>query len=178
MFVGYGIVEPASSDSKYDSYGDLDVSGKIVLALRYLPEDISSERRQGLSVYASRRYKAKVAADRGAIGFLLVTGPNSPEKGGLVTFSENDRTSGVSIPAGSITAEAANRMLADAGTNLKTLQTMLDAGETPVSARVSTDRSARLSVQLDRVRKECRNILAVLPPTGGTDEYVLAGGWM
>ena len=64
VFVGFGLVEP--KDQGYDSYRGLDVKDKIVLCLRDIPEEISSERRQELALYAGDRYKAKLAADRGA----------------------------------------------------------------------------------------------------------------
>ena len=39
VFAGYGIVVPDSQDFGYDSYAGLDVKDKIVLVLRYFPED-------------------------------------------------------------------------------------------------------------------------------------------
>src|SRR5439155_15671097 len=39
VFAGYGIVVPESQDFGYDSYATLDVKDKIVLVLRYFPED-------------------------------------------------------------------------------------------------------------------------------------------
>ena len=39
VFAGYGIVVPDSQDFGYDSYATLDVKDKVVLVLRYFPED-------------------------------------------------------------------------------------------------------------------------------------------
>jgi 3D (Asp-Asp-Asp) domain-containing protein len=39
VFAGYGIVVPDGQDFGYDSYAGLDVKDKIVLVLRYFPED-------------------------------------------------------------------------------------------------------------------------------------------
>ena len=43
VFAGYGIVVPDSQGFGYDSYATLDVKDKIVVVLRYFPEDAGSE---------------------------------------------------------------------------------------------------------------------------------------
>ena len=45
VFAGYGIVVPESQDFGYDSYATLDVKDKIVLVLRYFPEDADQKTR-------------------------------------------------------------------------------------------------------------------------------------
>jgi len=174
IFVGYGLVEPGAEGKGYDSYAGLDVSGKIVLALRDLPEDVSPERRQELALYAGDRYKAKLAADRGAKAFLMVMGPNSPHPGTLVRFRESDRTASVPIIALSVSSGLADRLLAPAGKDLKSLQTDLDGGELGHSQKV-TGQQVRVNVELERVFNHCRNVIGVLPPLGDVDEYVLVG---
>ncbi|MFH1417703.1 MAG: M28 family peptidase [Planctomycetota bacterium] len=175
VFAGYALVEPGDGDKTYDSYRYLDAKGKVVLALRDLPEGVSAERRQELSLYAGDRYKAKLAADRGAKAFLLVTGPNSPGGGKLVRFRTDDRTAGVPIPAVSISIEAADRLLSPMGEDTMTLQTSLDGGALSPHVKSATGSRVRLAVALKRVEKTCRNIIGVLPPTGGCDEYVAVG---
>ncbi len=175
VFVGYGLVEPTSAGAGYDSYAGLDVSGKIVLALRDIPEDVTPERRQQLALYAGSRYKAKLAADRGAAAFLLAAGPNSPDSGKLAEFRTSDRTASVPIVAASISGKLADRLLAPAGVDLKTLQTALDDGELKPHAKTVVGFQVRLVVALERVRKDCRNVIGLLPPVGGSDEYVLVG---
>ena len=173
VFAGYGLVEPGSAGQGYDSYGNLEVKGKIVLALRDLPEEVTPERRQELALYAGDRYKAKLAADRGAAGFLLVTGPNSPQAGKVVKFRTEDRTSSVPIVAASISGKLADRLLAGAQVDLKKLQGMLDGGKLSPHALVTPGSRVRLSVRLERVRKTCRNVIGLVPPAGGCDEYVV-----
>ncbi len=175
VFAGFGLVEPASAGQGYDSYASLDVKGKVVLALADLPENVTPERRQELALYSGDRYKAKLAADRGAVGFLLVTGPNSPNPGKLVAFRTEDRTSAAPIVAASITGDLADRLLAGAGADLKKLQDMLDGGQLNPHAMISPGSRVRLSVQLGRVRKTCRNVVGLLPPTGECDQYVMVG---
>jgi hypothetical protein len=40
---------------------------------------------------------------------------------------------------------------------------------------VSPGTQVRLSVELQRIRNTCRNVIGLLPPTGGCDEYVMVG---
>jgi len=176
VFVGYGLVEPQAAGHGYDSYANLDVKGKIVLALRYLPEEISPERRQELSLYAGERYKAKQAADRGAVAFLLVTGLNSPNPGAVIPLRESDRTDSLSIPAVSISGATADRLLAAGGTDLATAQTLLDGGE--INPHAGSDLPGlrlRVETTLDHIRETCRNVAGIVPPSGGVEEYVLVG---
>ena len=47
---------PGSGDEPlYDSYGELDAEGKIVVVLRYVPEGLESEDRQVFNRYAGLR---------------------------------------------------------------------------------------------------------------------------
>ena len=68
VFAGYGIVVPDSQDFGYDSYATLDVKDKIVLVLRYFPEDADPKTKGILARYADLRYKAMAARQRGAQG--------------------------------------------------------------------------------------------------------------
>lgn len=129
-FAGYGITAPEEGGlPAYDSYADLDVEGRWVVALRYLPEDVTPERRQHLSRYASLRFKAMEARDRGAAGVLIVTGPNSQARDQLVALRFDASVSGAAIPAVSITDDLAQQLFAASGQDLGQAQTALDAGE-------------------------------------------------
>src|SRR5262245_1747498 len=61
VFAGYGIVVPESQGFGYDSYATLDVKDKVVLVLRYFPEDADQKTRGILARYADLRYKAMQA---------------------------------------------------------------------------------------------------------------------
>lgn len=84
VFAGYGIETPdnaTTSDGKkletYSSYAHLDVKDKWVLVFRYLPEGMAQDRRNELMRFASLRFKALTAREKGARGILVVSGPNS-----------------------------------------------------------------------------------------------------
>jgi hypothetical protein len=64
VFVGYGIVDPSQG---IDDYGGLDVRNAIVLFLRGKPEAYSPT--------VTHADKERLAKQRGAIGYLMATGP-------------------------------------------------------------------------------------------------------
>ena len=94
VFTGYGLTKPGELGVGYNSYGGLDVKDKIVMVLRYVPEDISIDRRQELNRYAGLRYKALIARNNGAKALLVVTGPNSPNPGSLAKLSFDSSMAG------------------------------------------------------------------------------------
>src|SRR5437667_5070945 len=130
VFAGYGLKVPGKAGEGFDSYADLDVTNKLVLVLRYVPEDVQPLRRQELNRYAALRYKAMLAREHGAKAILIVTGPNSPNPGALVPPSSDGSLSGSDILAASIGTNVAEAVLADSGRDLKSLQSGLDS-ETP-----------------------------------------------
>jgi hypothetical protein len=81
VFAGYGLTTPGDNEQSYDSYAGLDVKDKIALVLRYVPEDVGTERRAELNLYSGIRYKAMLAREAGAKALQVVTGPNSPNAG-------------------------------------------------------------------------------------------------
>src|SRR2546426_1018931 len=73
VFAGYGIVVPETQDFGYDSYATIDVKDKIVVALRYFPEDADQKTKGILSRYGDLRFKAMAARQRGAKAIIFVT---------------------------------------------------------------------------------------------------------
>ncbi len=75
VFAGYGIVAP---DHDWDDYHDLDVEGRIVVVLRYEPkgfDQTSGVAGAELTEHSLFTRKAQNAHDRGALGMIVVTGP-------------------------------------------------------------------------------------------------------
>ncbi len=162
-FAGYGIVAPEDGVSEaYDSYGELDVAGKWVLMLRYLPEDIAPERRQHLRRYAELGYKAAVARSRGALGIIVASGPNAAVKEQLVPLSFEAAAAGATLSAISVSNDLADALLAPAGKRLGDLQRALDGGE-PVAGFAVPDVTVAAAVDLKPEMARGRNVVARLP---------------
>jgi Tol biopolymer transport system component len=172
VFAGYGLVVPGKDG--YDSYSGLDVSNKVVLALRYVPEAVEPRRRQELNRYAGLRYKAMNARERGARGILFVTGPNSPNAGELAGLTFDSSLAGSGILAMSISSNVAQALLAPSGKNLNELQAGLDNENPHVVGSVALSNvTAKVSAAVKQIRKMDRNVLGMLP--GKTGKFILAG---
>ncbi len=127
VFAGYGLSVPEGGGAaRHNSYDGLDVKDKIVLLLRYVPEDVEPARRAHLNHFAGLRYKAMMARERGAKAVLVVSGPNSPQAGELLPLTGDGSLAGSGVLAASITTEVAGALLAPSGKKLKELQTALD----------------------------------------------------
>ncbi len=178
VFVGYGLSVPGKLGESYDSYAGVSVSNKIVLALRYVPEDVEPKRRQELNRYAGLRYKAMLARERGAKAVLFVTGPTSPNAGELASLSSDGSLAGSGIIAATVTTNVAAALLAGSGRELKALQSALDK-ENPHAegSLVLTNTRLRIATTVEHLKKSDRNVIALLPPgeTNAHAEYVLVG---
>ena len=162
VFAGYGIVAPASDEhGEYDSYAHLDVTDKWVLIFRYLPEDIDVKYRQHLNRYASLRYKAMVARDRGARGLIIVSGPNTKVKEKLVTLSFDASLAGTSIGALSVTDTLAEEWLKLFDKSLKELQDTLDTGQLTSGFDIR-GLTLKVIIDIQQEKRHGRNVLARL----------------
>jgi hypothetical protein len=169
VFAGYGIVVPEGQDFGYDSYAGLDVKDKIVLVLRYFPEDADQKTKAILARYADLRYKAMAARQHGAKAMLVVTGPRSPNAGELIPMSFDTALSGSGIVAASITGDVASALFATTpGMTLERAQQALDSGNPHVAGFALGTDPVTIRTVVEREKQEGHNILAVLPATGPT----------
>ena len=188
VFAGYGLVVPESQNIGYDSYATLDVKDKIVVVLRYFPEDADRQTRAVLARYAGLRYKAMAARQRGALALLVVTGPHSPNAGELVPMTFDTAIAGSGIPAASISGVVADALFASAQvgapgdptsqgaldgppsqTILRDAQQELDSGNPHVAGFDLPGVTLALKTAVVRERQTARNVLAYLPATTGAD---------
>lgn len=183
VFAGYGVETPeeaTGADGKkiepYSSYAHLDVKDKWVLVLRYLPEGITSERRNELIRYSSLRYKALTARQKGARGIIVASGPNSKVVEQLATMTFDASLASSGIAAISVTDAVADSLLKGAGKTLKELQDKLDKGDLMGGIDCKGFKlSANIVIQQEK--KTGRNVLAVLPhgtePDGHTAPLIV-----
>jgi Zn-dependent M28 family amino/carboxypeptidase len=180
VFAGYGLVVPESQDLGYDSYAGLDVKDKIVLVLRYFPEDAEPKVKGVLARYSDLRYKAMAARQHGAKGLLVVTGPRSPNAGQVVPMTFDTAIAGSGIPAVSVSADvAAALFLRVPDKTLESVQRSLDSGNPHVAGFDMPGAPLTLRASIERERQEGHNILAYLPatvPLGGVAKPWIAVG--
>ncbi len=166
VFVGYGITVPESQGFGYDSYFGLDVKDKIVLALRYFPEDATAEAKSIFARYSGLRFKAMNARDRGAKGLLVVSGPRSPNAGELVGMSFDSAVAGSGIVAASIRGDVAEKLFERTeGKTLADSQQALDSGNPHVGGFEIPGAEILLNVRLQKETRTAENVVGYLPAT-------------
>jgi Peptidase family M28/PDZ domain/PA domain len=165
VFAGYGIVVPASQNVTYDSYAGLDVKDKIVVVLRYFPEDADQTTRAVLGRYSDLRYKAQAARQRGAKALVVVTGPRSPNAGNTVPMTFDAAVAGSGIIAVSVTGQAASGLFAVAGTSLDHVQKELDAVAPDATGFSLPGVTVSVKASVRREPQTGHNVLAYLPAT-------------
>lgn len=176
VFAGYGLVVPGKQGIGYNSYEGLDVSNKIVLALRYVPEAVEPRRRQELNRYAGLRYKALMARERGAKAILFAAGPTSPNAGELVGMSFDSSMAGSGIIAASVSSNVVQKLLSSAGKDLKTLQEGLDTENPHAEGSLPLPNTKlRIATAVEFIKKADQNVLGWLPPAGKSQEYIVVG---
>ena len=88
----------------YSSYFHLDVKDKWVMMFGYLPEGISQEERVKFRRFASLRFKALTARQKGAKEIIIVSGPTSKVVSQLVPLSFDASMAGSGLAATGATA--------------------------------------------------------------------------
>ena len=166
VFAGYGIVVPETQGFGYDSYATLDVKDKIVLVLRYFPEDADQKTRAILARYADLRYKAMAARQHGAKAMLVVTGPRSPNAGEIIPMSFDTALAGSGIVAASISGVVAEQILvAMPDKKLGDVQQSLDSANPHVAGFAIPHVTVTIKSQVEREKRTGNNVVAYLPAT-------------
>jgi Zn-dependent M28 family amino/carboxypeptidase len=166
VFAGYGIVVPESQNFGYDSYAMLDVKDKVVLVLRYFPEEADQKTRGILARYADLRYKAMAARQHGAKAMLVVTGPQSPNAGELAPMTFDTAIAGSGIVAVSVTGSVANALFtAGSDKALADVQKALDSANPHVAGFALPGVRAQVHAAVEREKRTGHNVVAYLPAT-------------
>ncbi len=165
VFAGYGLVVPEAQNFGYDSYVGLEVKDKIVVVLRYFPEDADQKTRAILARYADLRYKAQAARQRGAKGMIVITGPRSPNAGAIVPMSFDTAIAGSGIAAASVSGDAFAPIMAAAGKSLDAVQKEFDSGNPHVAGFAIPGITVTLKANVIRQQQTGNNVVAYLPAT-------------
>lgn len=165
VFAGYGLVIPETDGFSYDSFATLDVADKVVLVLRYFPEDSEGDVRALFSRYSELRFKAAALRRRGARGMVVVTGPRSPGAGRLVRMTADAAVADSGIAAVSVTGEVAEALFERVPERtLEEAQAELDSGN-PHVAGFEIPVEVTVDARVSRERRTGYNVVGYLPPT-------------
>ena len=175
VFAGYGIVVPDSQGFSYDSYATLDVKDKIVVVLRYFPEDAEAKTKGVLSRYADLRYKAMAARQHGAKAIIVVTGPTSPNAGELAPMTFDTAIAGSGIVAVSVTGDVAANMF-PVDKPLAASQKALDDANPHATGFALPGITVKVHAAVEREKRTGHNVVAYLPAT--TPVTTVAKPWV
>jgi Zn-dependent M28 family amino/carboxypeptidase len=167
VFAGYGIT---SEDPAYDDYTGLDVTGKVVMILRYSPDGTNPHGAFG--AHSPLRKKVLTAREKGAAAVLFVTGPEDDDEDLLMKLRYDRAGGDAGLPVVHLTRSAADQLLAAEHLMIAELQKEINTTRMPLSHELS---GVLVAVASDVVPREAEshNVLASLPGTGP-----LAGQWV
>jgi hypothetical protein len=171
VFVGYGITAPEHS---YDDYSGINARGKAVMLLRHTPREKGDgpfDPQRGHATFVTKVVNAK---SHGATAVLVVTDPinHRGEPDELVEFGKDLGAHDLGIPAVHLKQEVAERLFEREGKALSAVQEGIDEGLRPESFELTGARVS-LTIDIQRKRREVRNVLGYLAPEGASGEEEL-----
>ena len=186
VFVGYGITAP---EHNYNEYADLDVKGKVVVAIRMEPQQANEKSVFGgaePSDYARVSTKINAAKAAGAAGMILINdgvAAASDEKDELLTTDGFGRSG--DLPFVQLKRSAFNEILKVSPIanpkggffdTVADIEKYIDENLEPVSAALA-DWTVKYQTRFDTVTAKTDNVVGVLRGEGPlADEYIVIGG--
>ncbi|MFT5301159.1 MAG: Tol biopolymer transport system component/Zn-dependent M28 family amino/carboxypeptidase [Mariniblastus sp.] len=162
VYAGYGIIAPEQGENEeYDSYVHLDCKDKWVMVYRFMPENVTPERRRFFKKFGELHKKIFYARQQGAKGVIVVSGPNSQVRNQLVALRNDFSPTGSSIAAISVTDDVAQQMLKAAGKDIKQLQDKLDSGD-PVMGFNLEGFQVGGAIEIEKITGKGRNVVGRL----------------
>ncbi len=151
VFVGYGI---SATEKSYDDYKDVDVTGKIAVALRFGPDgnDLHSD----LYRFTAFRNKARVARDKGAIALIMVDG--TEDEISKLSYDQSFSSSGISCI--SLRRSILEEWL-QPGRKLKTIQDSIKINRKPTSF-IIPNLKLTLATEVVKIHSRSSNVLGTL----------------
>jgi aminopeptidase YwaD len=154
VFAGYGISSP---DNNYDDYEGIDVSGKIVVLLRFTPNPHNAAF-QEQSPAVVKTIKAK---EKGAAGIIFVSGPVDEPEDGLLALSFSNSFRDAGIPVINITRGTFDKIFAPSGKTISALQDQINNSGKPSSFTLDGV-SASIQTDVDLQQITTGNIIGIL----------------
>lgn len=171
VFCGYGISEP---EIGYDDYENTDIEGNIVMVFRYNPEWKPAS---GNWPPASPRYKAKIAAEKGATGIIFVSAPNkNPARTIVGSVAHGEGIQDIDFPQVHIDNPQSDDFFEGSDITLSLAQKRIDSLKIPFSFRLKT--KAHISIEAQYTEeKQTMNIVGIRPGSHPElkDEFVIVG---
>jgi len=171
VFAGYGITSP---DHSYDDYKGIDVTGKIVVVLRFSPDGDNPH--SPFASISSFRNKARVARDKGAKGIIIIPGPADAPEDEIVKLAADRSFESSGIAAVSMKRAPFEHLLQTRHLTLRAIQDSIKATRKPDSFDLE-DVTVRLETDIAQIKSKTSNILGMIrgedPKLNG--QYIIVG---
>ena len=185
VFCGFGIHAP---EYGWDDYADIDVTGKIVIAMVNDPGyyDASLFRGRNMTYYGRWLYKFEEARRRGAAGCLVLHNTeaasydwsvcvNGHLEDNLAIYDPETRNAGELAVKGWLREQGARKLFAAAGMDM---ETALAAARKPGFKSFSLKVKSDVKMDVTYTVQQTRNVAGWLPGTDRKDEViVLCAHW-
>ena len=173
VFAGYGI---SAQKLEYDDYAGLDVKDKIVLVMRSQPE--YNVPHSKFDEYASLRYKATVARDKGAAGIIFVNGylpENEADK--LVEFKYDRAAAVEGFPIVQVKRSFVDKLFESQKLSFEEYQKKMIEDIKPASFEFENVKT-KVATGIKEIEKISWNVAAILEGNDSElkNEYVVVGG--
>lgn len=161
VFAGYGIKAPATDNlSAFDSYTGIDVKGKWVVLLDYVPNHPNKEMKQHLLSYSRPQHKITVAKNNNAAGVIFVT------NAGIKDLKFEGSLSETTLPVVKISTKTFDKLLAKSDskyTSYSKLETDFDSTTNTTGFNLNSQ-YVSAKVELTHIKSVGHNVIAKLIP--------------
>ncbi|MFC2092692.1 M20/M25/M40 family metallo-hydrolase [Bacteroidota bacterium] len=178
VFVGYGITAPELNydDFKDKDGNDIDVSGKILVMLRYSPGYNDSDDNNFFK-YENIRFKTINPRDENAAGIILITGPESNKEDNLIELRYDKISQNSGIPIINAKREIIEKIFQSNGLDLAEIQKGIDESKSPNSFALKNS-NAKFETSVELVDVTTGNVVGMLEGSDPVlkNEVIVVGG--
>ncbi|MDZ4711617.1 MAG: M20/M25/M40 family metallo-hydrolase [bacterium] len=176
FFAGYGI---SDADQNYDDYKDkngnaIDVSGKILLMMKYSPGG-SSPHDNPFQKYEAARIKVAKAREHNAAAVIFFSGPNDGEDKLTKLGFDNVAQNG-GIPVVNCRREIIEKLFTENSLNLLSVQNEIDSVKSSNSFELKNS-TAKIITNVEPVKALTNNVIGVIEGNDPVlkNEYIVIG---
>ena len=172
VFAGYGISAPKLD---YDDYANIDVRGKVVIVMRNTPE--YDKPRSEFDKFASMRFKANLAKEKGALGIIFVNGYLPKDSADNLVKFKYDRAAGEkNFPIVQIKRYFVDQLFKAQNLDFAAYQEKMKESKKPASFEIK-NAGVDIATEVEELKSVDRNVAGYLE---GTDpilknEYIVVG---
>lgn len=162
VFVGYGISAP---EQNYDDYKDkngneIDISGKILVMMRYSPGGTDAHNNP-FEKYERSRYKTLSARDGNAAGIILINGPDTGDEDKLIKLSYDNALQDAGLPVINCKREIIENVFKENGLDLHQIQNEIDSTKTSNSFALKNVKAV-IEANVEPVKVITNNVIGFL----------------